>query len=170
MRSPAFTLVELAAVILILGIVAGAVALRLNDPLRRAGIEGVLTEFEGFNHLARTAAREQDRPLRMVFDLDAGAVRRTDERGRSAGTEIALPDGYHLARLVVAGKESYSGRVSVTCSRQGLTPTYAIQVEAPGKVRTWLLVAGLSGQAMRTSDEDAIRETFEAIQGGRDAR
>jgi prepilin-type N-terminal cleavage/methylation domain-containing protein len=164
-----FTLVELAAVVLLLGLVAAGVTLRLNDPLRRAGLDGAVVELEAFDHATRTAARQQDRPLRMVFDLDSGVVRRTDAKGRSAGAAARLPDGYAFERFRVAGKEVHSGRVSVTCSRQGLTPTYAFALEAPGHVRRWRVVAGLSGQVMEGEDEAHVRKTFASLGPRRDA-
>ena len=170
MQRRAFTLVEVAVVILIMGIMAGAVTLRLASPMHRAGLATAVAEIGSFDHLTRTQAREADRPMRLVIDLAEGRLLRTTEEGDPLGTTFALPSGYRLARLLVADRTIYSGSTSLCCSRLGATPTYAVLVEAPDGQKRWVLVAGLTGQTMESDDEKEVQGILDAARPRGDAR
>ena len=170
MKRDGFSLVELSVVLLLMGIAAGAVALRVEGPIRRAKMETLVTRIEAFDCLTRTQARELDRPLRTVIDAATGELRRTTVDGRDAGVPLVLPEGFGIGRLWLADQEFFSGSVAVSCSRQGLMPTYALLIEGPGGRRTWLLVAGLSGRVTELDDEQAVQNIMDALRQGDDAR
>jgi prepilin-type N-terminal cleavage/methylation domain-containing protein len=150
----AFSLVELTVVLLILAIMAGAVAVSARGPLRKVGIERTVDEIIAFDRLTRQYARQQDRAIRLLVDLSAGELRRTDEEGRGElGEPLRLASGYSVARLRLAGQDIASGQVAISCSALGLTPTYAVLLEGAGGRRQWVLVAGLSGQIVGTGDD-----------------
>ncbi len=171
MKHRAFSLVEVALVLLILAILAAAVTLEVRAPLARIGMRAVLDEIAAFDRLTRVFAREHDRPVRLVVALAAGRIRRTDEGGRDPlGEALKLPSGYRIAGLRLAGRRINSGSVAVSCSARGLTPTYAVRVDGPGGRRQWILVAGLSGQITELDNETEVEDILLALEARRHAR
>ena len=173
MRRQAFTLAELTVVLTIIAVVAAAVTLRIQGPLGRARQRDVVESIGAFDHTTRVAAREQDRPLRLVIDAEAGELRRADGDGRLLESgRLRLPDGFRFERLLLRGADAdagFAGVSMVPCSRHGLTPSYALLLDCGG-VRRWLLVAGLTGTVVEVADEDEARQTL-AVTGLRgDAR
>jgi prepilin-type N-terminal cleavage/methylation domain-containing protein len=157
-RNSAFSLIEITVVILVLAIVAGSVALRMGGTVRRARMGDVVGQVEQFDRLARLHAREHDRPLRLVVDMSAGTIKRTDPRGRDEPCPpLVLPDDCRIARLWIKGQAVESGSVSITCSRLGLTPSYALLLEGPAGQRKRLLAAGLSGRFVEPNSDDETR-------------
>jgi prepilin-type N-terminal cleavage/methylation domain-containing protein len=161
----AFSLVELIVVLLVLAIVAGVVAVSARGPLRKVGIERTVDEVVAFDQLTRQFARQQDRALKLLVDLSAGEFKRTDEEGRDVlGEPLRLAPGYRVARLRLAGQDIASGQVAISCSALGLTPTYAVLLEGPGGRRQWVLVAGLSGQIVGTSDDEQVQDILALLE------
>ena len=170
-----FTLIELTVVLLIVAILAGVVTLRLQGPLHRAEMRDVIERIAFFDHLTRVHAREHDRPLRLVVDIVAGDITRNyGDSIEQAGAPFELPRGCEFTKLYVGGDQISAGSTSMICSRRGITPTYALQVEHDTGLRQWILVAGLTGDAVEVSDEDieAIAKALgpAAKTAGRDAR
>lgn len=171
MRRRAFSLVELAAVLVILAITAAAMTLHVRTPLRRLGLRGCLDAVTDFDRLARVTAREQDRPLRLVVELAEGRLRRTDVDGREdLGPPLVLPEGYRLAAVRLGARALRSGVVTLSCSRRGLGSTYALQIEGPDDETRWLVFAGLTGRPMETDAAAEVEAVFGAIGAGDNAR
>ena len=166
MERRGFSLIEVAVVILILGIMAGAVTLRLAGPLGRANLGTIMAEAASLDHLARTAAREQGRPVRLVIDLGEPALCAAGEDGADLGPAYRLPSGYRLARLYLGNQTFNSGQTAVQCSRLGHTATYGLEVEAPSGQRRWLLVVGLTGQTVECENEAELRGILDATARG----
>ena len=123
-----------------------------------------------FDSLTRRHAREHDRPLRLVVDLGRSELRRISGDGTEpAGTPLELGGDCTIERLLIRDKDISGGSASITCSRRGLTPSYAILVGGrTGK--QWLLVCGLTGDILETDDEEEIREVLAATAARNDPR
>jgi len=162
MMRRAFTLIELTVVLLILAIAAAAVALNTRRPLAAARMGDVIGQVEHFDHLTRTAAREQGRAMYMIVDLTAGELRLTDAEGKSlAMTPLRLPEGFRIRALHVRDSVAYSGRTAISCSRQGAMPTYAMLIESASR-KQWLAFAGITSQMIELEDENEVRQIIEA--------
>jgi prepilin-type N-terminal cleavage/methylation domain-containing protein len=161
MRRRAFSLVELSLVLLILAVAAAAAALRVRAPLERAGRQAASGAMAGFDLLVRQAAVNQDRSLRLRFHLGTGEIERIDVAdGRPAGAVLRLPPGCSVARLIVRGQEASAGSAEVRCSRAGLTPSYAVEIESEAGWRQWLVFCGLTGQRIEVADDGQAREVL----------
>ena len=170
MNRRGFSLIELSLVLVILAILAGAVALRLQGPMSHARMGDVAGAVEAFDHVTRTAAVEQDRPLRMLIDLGAGRLSRLDEDGRPLPVApLVLPEGFRIARVLVREHDVADGQTTISCSRHGLTPTHALLLEGQGQ-RRWLVFAGLARDALGVDDETQAKEILEVASPRRDAR
>ena len=157
-RHRGFTLIELTVVLLILAIVAGAVTLRMQAPLYNARMRDVVDGISQFDHLTRTAAKEQDRPLRLVIDLDENFLTRADGRGKELDIPpFRIPKGFRIKTLLVRHREISGGKAMVRCSRKGLLPSYALAITS-GKRTQWILFTGLTGHRILLTDEGQIRE------------
>ena len=170
MRRRGFSLIELTMVLLIAGIVAGAVVVRLHDPMRRAELADVLDRTAHLDRLTRTAARRHDKALRLVVDLTAGEIRQTDTNGEQGLDPLKLPSRWRIERLIVSGRVVRSGSVSIACSRTGRTPSYAMLVTGPGDRSRWLLLAGLTGRRVEKESEEDVRAILAAAGLRPDAR
>ena len=166
-----FSLIELTVVLLILALVSASVAVAVREPLHRVGLRGALDDLAEFDHLTRTYAREQDRPVVLVFDLDAGVIRRMDETGRTElGLALRLPADYRIVRLRAGEDDWRSGQTVLAVSALGLTPTYAVLVTGPGPRAQWMALAGLSGQLLEPKNDAEVDNLFKARQMRPDAR
>jgi len=157
----ALTLIELTLVLVILGIITGAVVIRIQGPLGRARLDDAIDAVAGFDRLTRLAAVQQDRPFRMAFDLSRGRLSRTDLQGKPAGVELKLPGGFEMRRLIVRRQDADTSSLAVSCSRHGRTPTYAVLLEGAGR-KQWLVTFGLTGKQIRLDSEQQVREILAA--------
>ena len=170
MNRKGFTLVELSMVLLVLGIAAAAVALRVQRPLMAANLSDITGSLVDFDRTTRAASRSQDRPLRMVMNLSHGTVTRADAAGKPIdGSAVSLPQGYRLARLLVHDKDFREGETTIACSRAGCSPTYAILVQTPANTQQWLVFAGLTGQTIQVANDDEAKQILAATLGGNHA-
>jgi len=151
-------------VLLILGIAAGAVALKVAGPLSRLELDGLADRISQFDALTRRYACEHDRRVCLLVDLSKGRVSRIDpDGGTQLGGDLALPEGVRIAAVIVAGRRTATGRVSIGCSRRGLTPSYAMLLADADGGRRRILTAGLTGQMIQLDGDETIREIFEAL-------
>jgi len=151
-----FSLIEMTMVLLIVGIAAGAVALRVEPQLRRSRMEQVVRDFVEFDRLTRAIARRHDRQLRLVVDASAGELRRLDAEGyESSGRAMSLPDNYAITKVLVRSQEIHAGTISLPCSRKGFMPTYAVRFLGPGGRQQWVLLTALGGQEVMIDGADS---------------
>ena len=165
MRKDGFTLMELTIVLAIMAIAAAAVALKLQVPLGQARAKDLVEQVAAFDHLTRTAARDQDKPLRMVFDANAGQISRTDENGQAVGSGLELPERCRLEKLLLPDGATGGADAVVTCSRRGLTPSYGLVLRKDNVQAQCLLVAGLSGQMTEMSSEKELQDNLAILKG-----
>ena len=160
----AFTLIELIAVLVIAGLLAASVTLKLQGPLARAGLGDLVSELQAFDARSRVLARRHDRSVRVEVDLSRGELRRTDAETRAElGAVLKLPPGYAVARFLLAGEDLGTGRATLPVSRQGRSPSYALCLEDAKGRRRWLLAAGLSGEVTVLDGEDDDESAAEAV-------
>lgn len=171
MRRRGFSLIELALVLAIVAVAAGMVALGARGTLGQLGMETCVDGVTAFDRATRRLATEHDRPLRLVVDLAANRLRRTDAEGRRGlGEPLRMANGYRVAEVRLPGRRMTSGTVAVSVSARGVTPSYAVRLNGPGGRRRWVAVAGLTGQVWEPEDGDAVQTVFEAVGARRDAR
>ena len=80
---PAFTLVELLIVIVVLGLLASMGLPRMNQTIRQRRVIGATTALSADIEAAFSLAARQRRPIRLIYDSPSGELRVTD---RAAGT------------------------------------------------------------------------------------
>jgi type II secretory pathway pseudopilin PulG len=158
-------------VVLILAILAAVVVLRLGGPLRSQKAADVTGQIYQFDYLTRFYAKQNDQPLRMLFDLSSGRIDRASAQGTTAvGGGLEIPSQFKIASLTLAGRDNSSGNVAISCSRRGLTPSYGILLQDQnGDIKHWLMVCGLTGEVREAANEKEFKDIL-AMASGYDAR
>ena len=166
-KRSAFTLIELAMVMLILALAAAAVVLKVQRPLRSAAARDAIAAITEYDATTRAGARQQDRPLQLVANLTEGMLYRADEAGRKLPLPAMQIGGQtRIGRIVVGAVDRREGKAVIMCSSKGFTPTYALLIEDGGDgAGQWIVMAGLSGQAVQVSNEDEVRKIMAAARG-----
>jgi len=178
-----FTLIEMLAVVVLIGLLAGAVAYSMTGEVRRSSREDLLGELEYFDRITRTAARRFDEQRVLAIDLDRQRVRRIDRPGKwdeKASARIAVGDGLSIDRVWIAAgdatplrangrteaRQEADGEVEVPFDPMGQSATYAVRIAGPERTG-WIVFAGLTGEPTRTDDDQAVDRLFESLERGR---
>jgi prepilin-type N-terminal cleavage/methylation domain-containing protein len=176
-RQKAFTLVELTLTLTILGIAAAVVAFRIQGSLQRNQFAQFKQAICNYEWNTRHAARQQDRPMTLLLDLAQQRITRipssveaTNNVSEEKNPPLTLPKGFEMSKLLSGPLECAEGKAAIPCSRQGLTPTYALQISVPEDRAYWFLWAGLSGQCTIYEDETQVQAIFDALSQSVDAR
>lgn len=170
----------------LLGLVAGATVWSLADDARRSAKTSVVRRIVHADRMARLAGEELGSACVLRFDLDRQRMWRVTQGGEhreAASHAIAIPSGHRIERIVVWTPEATatpssdaaggigvgSGMVDIAYSNRGRSSSYAIRVgretsaghdagdNSADDSRTWLVFAGLTGQAIEVHDEDEIK-------------
>ena len=166
----AFTLVELMVCIVVLATLTALAAANLRAGRRASGLRSALVQLETEDQLMRDRSRLGGGEGRLVFDLDAGRVTRVeaDAQGRERTVPLtAFPEAARVERVRTVGGRIDRSEVTVTCSRAGRTPSYAVLVSAGGNGQ-WVLVIGMTGKTEMVDDEAQVEDIFRQIEPRRD--
>ena len=191
MARRAFTLIEVMAVVALIGLLAAATAWSLAGDAQRATRADVLDRLIHADASARLAAQRLG-PSTLNIDLDTQQLwvvspgSGADEP--QAGHRLKLPRGHRIEHVfILAAPKPTSnkpprervvvdrGVVEIPVSPEGLSRTYAIEWTGPapedtnsnarrsGLQTTWLVFAGMTGQVTQHDDEQAIDKLFAAL-------
>lgn len=190
MRRPAFTLLEVMAVVALMGLLAcGAVWLLASDA-QQASQADVIRRITAADRMARMAAQHSGKTCVLRIDLEQQRLCRVEgdgEAGHASAKAVQLPAGYRIDRIVVAsldpegpaGRRVESGAVDIAYSTRGRSVTYAVRLLCTnaaasegsqgdwGRGGKWLVLAGLTGQPVVVDDEDEVDKLFCTLACGR---
>jgi prepilin-type N-terminal cleavage/methylation domain-containing protein len=134
-----FSLVELLAVVVIIGLIAGLVAVEWNAILPRAKLNSEVHKIAAAIHGARSEAIARNAVWRIYYDLDGngyevstpfrvggGLAQRIEER-MSLGT-VGLPAGIEISRVLIDGVEYTEGKVFVRFDPLGSATDHSITI------------------------------------------
>ena len=169
----AFTLIELLAVIVLLGIISTAAALTFRSSLQAANSTEAINQARYLDSTARQRAQRFNQPVELIFDVTNGTIsRREGSKRNDESFTASLPRGFSIDQINIAGNSIFNGAATINCSSTGLTPSYAVHLIGPN-FDQWLLFAGLSGQITFIRDEETIQDilapTRRGASPGRDA-
>jgi prepilin-type N-terminal cleavage/methylation domain-containing protein len=157
-RRTAFTLIETIVALLILGIMAGAGAWSFRSSLQSASSRDVVDQLRFLDSTSRQRAQRFAQPVEIIFDISESILSRRDDKRRTEDSfRTSLPRGYRIDQINISGRSSLDGEISITCSPNGHTPSYAIHLLGPD-FDQWLLFAGLTGQLTIIKDEATVQD------------
>jgi prepilin-type N-terminal cleavage/methylation domain-containing protein len=162
LRGSAFTLIELLAAILLLGIISTAAALTFRSSLQSASATNAIDQIKYLDSTSRQRATRFNQPVEIIFDLTNSTLsRREGSKRNDESFTASLPRGYSIDQVNIAGNSIFNGQASIPCSPAGLTPSYALHLIGPN-FDQWLLFAGLSGQLTVINDEQTVLDILAA--------
>lgn len=167
------TLVELLAVMLIVGLLAGGVALRGSALTQRARFEWAISRVEQVDAALRSHARNHAQSTALEFELRTDRITPTYDPQSVRTTAGSLGSHIVVRRFLNASRDATAGRAAVTYSSQGTSPTYAVELVGSGTGRppVWLVFVGATGWVERLQEErDANQLVRQALAAGTDAR
>lgn len=185
MRPAAFTLIEVMAVVALLGLLAGATAWSLAQDAQRASREQMLKRIAHVDHSARLAARRIGRAYALHIDIDQQRLCRVeqDDEGREEPSHrLNLAPGFRIDRVITAASATSistadfeagiatieSGTLAIPYSSAGHCISYALRfTSTKDDSHIWLVFAGLSGQATVIHNEADIHNLFTVLTTGR---
>lgn len=161
-----FSLIEMALVILILGILAGAVTLRISGPMRNARMDAYLRDLRVYDDLTRTMARRRGEFLHVVMDLDNGRLqRRTRNEHAAIGQPMRTSSEIRVAELRLADRHIPEGTAALEFTPQGFSPTYALRVLGPNGREAWVMWLGLSGESWILNEQEQLANIWSPAPG-----
>ena len=164
---PALTLPEMMLAVVLLAVMSTVAVVSLAGARRAASARDVVDQVAAYDRLTREWCRRFGRPAAVVFDLDRGTMARLAS-GESAAA-LRLPSGFRLARVVSRQGSNDVGQARIGFSADGGAPTYAVMLSEP-RGDQWLLMTGLTGQAVRLRDAQEAQDIFAALGSRDDAR
>lgn len=168
-----FTLIELMVVVVIIGLIAGAVVVRTTGITRQARLEWSVGQLIQLDGGLRGFARSRGEKTRLEIELGTNRIKRSYNTGSTGGTPLTLGENVVVRRFVLPTREASSGTGIIEYSSDGITPTYALEVESTGdpKQTVWLVFVGTTGQVERRQEErEVIRLVRTFGKSGDDAR
>ena len=161
MRRIGFTLIEIMAVISIMGLLCAAVMLSLMHTAGKHRFEALCQQLERTDELVRSAARQSGHENQLIYDLDDGRLSwQATQNG--VVTPMLSFDRNALQALRTEDQQNLSGQVLIKFSTSGQSPSYALCMSEGGR-RHWMIFAGLSGQIEWTDNEEQVDTIFKSV-------
>lgn len=154
-----FTLVEMLAVVCLLGVMALGATLTLRAPLGAARRQLTLERIAAWDAQMRERCRRHRTAAALEVDATTGAWWRVD----GAGSVLAF-EGMPLRDFRVGRRESRVGRPGVMFRADGGSDSYAIRLSGAPTDR-WHLVCGGTGKWTEVNDESLAKVL--AVEAGR---
>lgn len=159
--SRGFTLVEVALVVAIVGIVTLGVTLTLLPKLQRATAEEALERLIECDRRCRTIARNTGYEIRLWVDPDAGTL--TLQEAEKPDRVVLTLQGRLELTSVLTRDGTKSGRFDVRYGAEGRSESYAIGVIEDRRRSRWVMVAGMTGDVLRDVDDREIEAIFSQL-------
>ena len=148
-----FTLIEVAAVVVMVGLLAGAAAVSFARPVAKAREREATDLIRSADAWTRQYARRFGVDVTVVYDISRGEVHR--DAGKLSVSR--MPAGVRLAEVWTHTGRAATGVAEVGISSSGLSRTYAVRIVGAQSDR-WLVAAGLSGQFIEAANEAEVAD------------
>ena len=159
-----FTLLELLAVLTILGLLTAVAVVRLQVPYRAARLGDVAQRMGFIDQQLRSHARRFDRSARLVCDLESNRVYAESEASEDVTwLRFAIPRGVRVDRVRLRRENLDSGQVVIDVAPDGRTPSYAVRLCTSNRAKRWLFFSGVTGQVTELEAESDVEELFRLL-------
>lgn len=156
----AFTLIEMAVVLALIGLLSGVTVLTLREPYRAAQFQDAVERVSFFDGHCRHEATRFSRRLTLRVDLDNERLDVLALAAEAPRLSLQLTRGVEIDQVVTGGRRFDDGQVEIPFSQTGLSSTYALLLRQGGGRSRWLLVAGVTGQQIEADHEREITEAL----------
>ena len=157
MNRPGFTLIEMAVVVTILGLVVSLVAVNYREPVNNARLENAFETVERLDRRVRHWCTTNDMAARITVDLDRGVFSAEKDNGSPLPIpEAKIPDGMKLKELRIMGQNRFGRDTKIPYTSQGTAPCWAYSIVYSGRREKYRLIIGATGQPISFDNEDAM--------------
>jgi prepilin-type N-terminal cleavage/methylation domain-containing protein len=152
----AFTLIEVVAVLMIIGLLAGLGVMSLRGRHRAATMEALTAELCDFDGGARLYAERFGRNVRLRIDSGQVCLCAEDDENKPLRAPLVLPEGFAIKDCWMAGDRATDQTVEVVVGLSGRSSSYGFCIAGPNGKSRWIVISGLSGQReILESDEQS---------------
>ncbi len=146
-RHKAFTLIELVAVLVLVGLMASVATLSLRSAYHGSQMRDVISRIAAFDQMVRASARSTDKAGVIHIDPGHGTLEYTGREGHlNTLSPVLLPAGYQFKGIQIGGVPQTALVHKLPCSTNGQTPSYTLSLIGPKEQQRLLVFAGLTGQ------------------------
>lgn len=149
-----FTMVELVTVLVLLSLVAGTVTFSLRGNIANSRAELAIEKLQLADRQLRDSASRSGRVSSLRIDVSKGRVARTVRGER----DLVIEDDIPVLRFRSKDLDADGGQVAVQFLPDGTSTTYAVCLRQNKQARKWIIFAGLTGQALVTSDTGEVEQ------------
>jgi prepilin-type N-terminal cleavage/methylation domain-containing protein len=156
-QRPAFSLLEVMLVLVIIGLVMATVSLNWLPVLKRAQFSETVRKVQSIDQQARLTARTRGVPVRIIYGLEGNRIQftRISNDGVETLQSFDLPEGHSIEQVLIrddaVGESEYVSEIN----RFGISETLAVLV-VDGSQEKWILFAGGTGQSQTFNDSSQI--------------
>lgn len=158
-----FTLIELIAVLVLVGLISATAMLRFSSSTRRATFEWSLDRVVAADQVMRTHATSTGQAGRLRFEIGRGRLERIVGPKAVIFSVVDLGERQRITRFLAAQRHVETGTVEVPYDPEGHSETFALEIEGPADQSAWILFAGLTGQTRRFGDRRDVERILELI-------
>ncbi len=155
----AFTLVELMAVVVLMGVVALSVGYSVRPSLAAARQANAVQRLRAVDRMIREQCVQKDSARELWITGLSRLELRNPETGESRLLEAQVP----IRRILTSTSESVGEAVGLRYRPDGSSPTYALELGTPAIASRYLLFIGGSGQVLELNHEPAVQELLAVL-------
>jgi prepilin-type N-terminal cleavage/methylation domain-containing protein len=160
---PALTLIELMVVLALMAFVAATATVTLTSRLSLASLNQGVSLWEFTDSQVRQQARRKGRRFALRIDIGSNQFSLTDSSNSDEKLILrSLGRGNAITRYRSATREVAYGPLQIEYSDEGTTETFAIEITGGRGVR-WIVLAGITGQAIEVSDEKEVEAILSVL-------
>jgi prepilin-type N-terminal cleavage/methylation domain-containing protein len=162
-KQAGFTLIEVIAVVVILGMLVGIASMNLRGHVNRAKMVQAVTMLEDADRYARAFARKEHIPLEMTLSRKTRtiSIRSSDSSASKKPVRSwKLPSGISMNRIRDSQGLVEANEKEISISANGTSPMYAIGLAGANRNASWLVTLGFSGQHIRLEKEADVVVMF----------
>jgi type II secretory pathway pseudopilin PulG len=159
----AFSLIELVAVILVVGLMLTLTTVSLSNYVDQSNLIHFSRLIAAADQKERASSRKSPTPGRITINSGPSKTMNRKLVGKpdvcvtclNAKRVIYPSNSVRIAEVIVDGVGKRESQLTV--SRSGQSRTYAIRLESHGGASLWIVVIGVTGQTIYSDDSTYVR-------------
>lgn len=157
-----FTLIEVLAALLIVGLLAGLGVMSVRGWRQTARVDAVAMEVCDFDRSARLYAERFATDVDLVVDSQKFELRGAKSDADVLRPALGLPTGFSVRNCWIAGGEATDVNLTVSIGTGGRSRSYGFCLAGPDGECRWITVSGLTGQ-VQVAENDAQSKAIAAL-------